>query len=88
MNYTNYVKIVDVEELTHNIGKLNFEEWNWVEMENYEGDGIYVRICTTCLSVESILIVTLPNGQTVGKELPSEGFREWHREEGRDKNEK
>jgi hypothetical protein len=86
MNYTNYVKIADVEELTHKIGskgnKLgDFKNWNWVEMENYEGDGIYVRICTTCLSVEAVLIVTLPNGQTVGKELPSEGFREWHREE-------
>jgi hypothetical protein len=82
MNYTNYVKIADVEELTHNIGNLNFKSWkNWFEIKDYEGDGIYVKVCTTCLSVEAVVTVTLPNGQTVWKELSSEGFREWHREE-------
>jgi len=84
MNYTKYKKIADIEELTHNIGssKFNFEEWkNWFGIKDYEGDGVYVKVCTTCLSLEAVVTVTLPNGQTVWKELPPEGFREWHREE-------
>jgi len=83
MNYTKYKKIADIKELTHNIGNLNFKSWkNWFETkDDYEGDGVYVRICATCLSVEAVVTVTLPNGQIVWKELPSKGFREWHREE-------
>jgi hypothetical protein len=81
MNYTKFVKIADILELTHNIGKLNFEDWNWFEMEDYKGDGIYVTVCTTSLGVEAILAITLPNGEIVGRQLPSRGFREWCREE-------